>query len=57
MYFLFAPSHSTGLWDGGWVAKKWLGRHNVTIAIDSVTCEKKVSNRIFYPETILYCPA
>ena len=28
-----------------WVSKKWLGRHNVTIAIDLITC-KKVSNRV-----------
>ena len=46
---------STGLWDGKWAAKKWLGRYNVTIVIDdSVTCKKKVSDRIFHPETILY---
>ena len=38
------------------IAKKWLGRHNVTIAIDSITLEKKVSDRIFHYRSDTFLP-
>jgi hypothetical protein len=46
---------STGLWDGGWEAKKWLGRYIITIAIDSMTREKSEQSSL-HPENSTFPP-